>query len=87
MTSCESVEHSHQFSLAPTQAKRQLTNMRHLEDPHPPAIGLDAIQVLLELNLPISLPLLDRRSISEVIPSLVDFESVVLEMVMELVQE
>jgi hypothetical protein len=59
--------------------------MRNLEDPDSPTIPLDPSQRLLQSRLAVSfLPLLDRRPVREIVPSLVDFDTVRVEMVMEL---
>lgn len=67
--------------------REELTDMRDLEDSNSPTIGLDALQALLQLDLFVSLPLLDWRSIGEIIPSLVDLETMVLEVVVELIEK
>lgn len=63
-------------------------NVRHLEQPDPPAVRLDALERLAQPQLLLlgrALPLLDRKAVlGQVVAALVDVQTVLLEMVVEL---
>jgi hypothetical protein len=64
-----------------------MTHVGYLEDPDPVAI-YRRLERVLQLGLArLLVPLLDRRTVRDVITSLVDFEAVQLEMRVEFVQK
>lgn len=60
-------------------------NVGDVEDAYAAAVGGDALEALLEaLEAGGVVPVLDRRAVGEVVAARVDFEAVVLEVVLEL---